>query len=86
MVFDVRDGKQINVASDLFPNPYEPPPIKWRSDSASFTFEYNQRGHQLYRVIEVSGTTGAARSVISELQQITYSGKKIAMTCQMAKK
>jgi dipeptidyl aminopeptidase/acylaminoacyl peptidase len=38
----------------------------WRADSRAFTFEYNQRGHQVYRVIEVDAATGAARAVISE--------------------
>ena len=27
--------------------------LVWRKDSRAFTFEYNQRGHQVYRVIEV---------------------------------
>ena len=36
----------------------------WRKDSRAFTFEYNQRGHQVYRVIEVDAATGAARAVV----------------------
>jgi len=39
---------------------------RWRKDSHAFTFEYNQRGHQDYRLIEVDGTTGAARTVVDE--------------------
>ena len=38
----------------------------WRKDSRTLTFEYNQRGHQVYRVIEVDAATGKARAVISE--------------------
>ena len=36
----------------------------WRKDSRALTFEYNQRGHQVYRVIEVERRhrTGRARS------------------------
>ena len=34
--------------------------------AATLTFEYNQRGHQVYRVIEVDAATGDARAVISE--------------------
>ena len=30
------------------------------------TFEYNQRGHQVFRVIEADAATGKARAVISE--------------------
>ena len=31
--------------------------LAWRKDSAAITFEYNQRGHQIYRVIEVDAAT-----------------------------
>ena len=36
----------------------------WRKDSHAFTFEYNQRGHQVYRIIEVDAATGTARAVV----------------------
>jgi hypothetical protein len=45
--------------SALFQNPYSLSQMVWRQDSRAFTFDYNQRGHQAYRVIEVNGTTGA---------------------------
>src|SRR5262249_18801490 len=32
------------------------------------TFEYNQRGHQVYRVIEIDAASGRAREVISEIR------------------
>ncbi|HEX3969437.1 MAG TPA: prolyl oligopeptidase family serine peptidase, partial [Edaphobacter sp.] len=38
----------------------------WWKDGRGFTFEYNQRGHQVYRVIEVDGKTGVARTLIDE--------------------
>jgi dipeptidyl aminopeptidase/acylaminoacyl peptidase len=58
--------RQIAVATDLFPNPYELSPLVWRKDGRAVTFEYNQRGHQVYRVIEVEAVTGKARAVVSE--------------------
>jgi dipeptidyl aminopeptidase/acylaminoacyl peptidase len=66
VLFDVVAKKQRAIDSSLFPNPYDLQPISWRKDSRAFTFEYNQRGHQVYRVIEVDAATGAARAVISE--------------------
>ncbi len=65
VLFDVVARKQINVDNALFPNPYELTDPVWRKDSRAFTFEYNQRGHQVYRVIEVDGT-GKARALISD--------------------
>jgi dipeptidyl aminopeptidase/acylaminoacyl peptidase len=66
VLFDVATGRQIIVDNALFPNAYANSELVWRKDSRAFTFEYNQRGHQVYRVIEVDGTTGRARAVISE--------------------
>jgi dipeptidyl aminopeptidase/acylaminoacyl peptidase len=63
----VGTHQAIAVDNALFPNPYQNSRVlKWREDSHAFTFEYNQRGHQLYRVIEVDGATGKARTVIEE--------------------
>ena len=66
VVFDVATREQIPVDDGLFPNPYSLTEIEWREDSRAFTFEYNQRGHQVYRVIEVDATSGRARAVVSE--------------------
>jgi hypothetical protein len=62
----------------LFSNPYQLTNLAWRKDSRTLTFEYNQRGHQVYRVIEVDGMTGNARSVVNEESKtfFCYSGKK----------
>ncbi|MGH7504291.1 MAG: DPP IV N-terminal domain-containing protein, partial [Longimicrobiales bacterium] len=66
VLFDVGAGEQIAVDNVLFPNPYSLTRIEWREDSRAFTFEYNQRGHQVYRIIEVDATSGHARAVVSE--------------------
>jgi dipeptidyl aminopeptidase/acylaminoacyl peptidase len=69
VLFLVDPARQIEIDTALFPNPYEMTRFKWRKDSATLTFEYDQRGHQLYRLIEVDAATGAARAVISERQK-----------------
>jgi dipeptidyl aminopeptidase/acylaminoacyl peptidase len=78
VVFHVADGKEIVVDNTLFPNAYDMTRPEWRKHASAFTFEYNQRGHQVYRVIEVDGTAGKARAVISEEPKtfFCYSGKK----------
>jgi dipeptidyl aminopeptidase/acylaminoacyl peptidase len=77
-VFDVTTGKAQAVEPTLFPNAYDMSPLAWRADSSAFTFEYNQRGHQVFRVIEVNASTAKARAVISEEPKtfFCYSGKK----------
>jgi dipeptidyl aminopeptidase/acylaminoacyl peptidase len=64
--FDVASKREIAVDNALFPNPYDLSRIEWRKDSRAFTFEYNQRGHQLYSVLEVDASTGRVRSLVTE--------------------
>jgi dipeptidyl aminopeptidase/acylaminoacyl peptidase len=66
VIFDLATKKQLVVDGALFPNPYDLGRFQWRKDGHAVTFEYNQRGHQVYRVIEVDATTGTPRAVISE--------------------
>ena len=83
VMFDVATKKQIEVDIALFPNPYANTQLEWRKDSRAVTFEYNQRGHQLYRVSKLDATTGKTRTLIEETSKtfIDYrsrltSGKK----------
>ena len=64
--FDVATKRETVVDNALFPNPYDLSRIEWRKDSRAFTFEYNQRGHQLYRVLEVDASSGRVRAVVTE--------------------
>jgi dipeptidyl aminopeptidase/acylaminoacyl peptidase len=78
VVFDVAAKAQIDVDPTLFPNAYDVTALVWRKDSRTLTFEYNQRGHQVYRVIEIDAATGKTRAVIDERMAtfFEYSGKK----------
>ena len=66
VLFDVESGTSITIDDGLFPNAYRISSAEWREDGRAFTFEYNERGHQVYRVIEVDAGSGGARAVISE--------------------
>ena len=76
-LFDVASKKEIEIDHALFPNAYNLTPPVWWKDSRAFTFEYNQRGHQVYRVIEVDANTGKARALIDEESKtfIYYNGR-----------
>jgi dipeptidyl aminopeptidase/acylaminoacyl peptidase len=65
-LFDVAARKEIEIDRALFPNAYSLTAPTWWKDGRGFTFEYNQRGHQVYRVIEVDAQTGKARPLIEE--------------------
>jgi dipeptidyl aminopeptidase/acylaminoacyl peptidase len=79
-LFDVERGEPISTDDALAPNPYDIRAVRWRGDSSAFSYEYNQRGHQAYRVIEVDATTGASRAVIDETCEtfFCYSSKHFA--------
>ncbi len=66
VIFTVEPGSERLISNELFPNPYELSNLVWRKDGRALTFEYNQRGPQVYRVIEVDAATGRARAVVSE--------------------
>ena len=86
VLFDMRSQKQITIDARLFPNPYDLSDLVWRKDSRAFSFEYNQRGHQVFRVIEVDAHTGQARAVISEEPKTFFYYNRSAATLQAGKR
>lgn len=65
-LFDVESKKQIPINEDLFPIPWSIDDVRWQPDSQRFTFLYNQRGHQVLRIVVVDGETGEAGLIIDE--------------------
>ncbi|MGQ9592704.1 MAG: prolyl oligopeptidase family serine peptidase, partial [Planctomycetota bacterium] len=76
-LFHVEARKHVPIAEDLFPNPWSISEVRWAPDSSRFTFLYNERGHQVLRVVAVDAETGAARPLIEERSAtfIDYAGK-----------
>src|SRR5262245_44916983 len=66
VIFDVAAKTQVAADNSLFPNAYTLSRLEWRKDGRAVTFEYNQRGHQVYRVLEIDAATGKVRAVVSE--------------------
>ncbi|MFN3651043.1 MAG: DPP IV N-terminal domain-containing protein [Armatimonadota bacterium] len=65
-LFDLESRKQIPVSEELIPNSWSIGELRWEPDSSRFTFLYNQRGHQVLRLISVDGSTGDARTLLEE--------------------
>lgn len=76
-LFLVEEKKHLPIDDALFAQQYNLSRLEWRKDSRAFTFEYNQRGHQVYRVLEVDAA-GTVRPLIEEKSPtfIDYSGKR----------
>lgn len=80
LVITHADVRNIRVSRDLYETPFEPDgdiSITWAPDSSEFYFDYNQRGHQLYRVLAVNAKTGTVRVVVEETSKtfIDYTKK-----------
>ena len=76
-LFDVATRKEVPIKDELFANPWSIEDVRWSSDGRRFTFVYNQRGHQVLRVLAVEADTGAVRAVIDERSKtfIDYNSK-----------
>jgi dipeptidyl aminopeptidase/acylaminoacyl peptidase len=76
----VADRSIVSVSNDLFPSFFTESgrlDIRWSPKSEEFYFDYNQRGHQLYRIIGVTVTNGSVRAVVEETSQtfVEYGNK-----------
>jgi dipeptidyl aminopeptidase/acylaminoacyl peptidase len=77
-LFLVESKRHIPIKDELFANPWSLDRIRWSPDSRRFTFLYNQRGHQVLRLLAVAGDTGEAGTLIDEHSPtfIDYSSKQ----------
>jgi len=79
-LFDVESRSQIKVDEELFPNAWSISELRWSPDSDRFTFLYNQRGHQVLRIVAVDAEDGEATAVVDEQSRtfIDYAGKRLS--------
>lgn len=77
VLFDVVQRRKVAIEESLFANSWSCDRLRWSKDSSRFTFIYNQRGHQVLRLIAVDAKTGFAKTIIEESSPtfIDYSGK-----------
>ncbi|HTI69027.1 MAG TPA: DPP IV N-terminal domain-containing protein [Candidatus Limnocylindria bacterium] len=76
-LFDVETDKEIALDDSLFSNPWSLDDIRWDEKSTRFTFQYNQRGHQVLRILAADATTGQIKPIVNEQSPtfIDYAGK-----------
>ena len=65
-VYEVATGRAIIPDDTLFPHPYDIYGPEWSRDGHTVIFEYNERGHKVYRVLEINVETGNVRTIIEE--------------------
>ena len=79
-LFQIPDRKRIEISDALFPNPWSVGEVRWQKDSKRFSFLYNQRGHQVLRIVTVDAATGESGATIDEQSKtfIDYAGKQFS--------
>ncbi len=77
VLFDLEKRAAIAVDAALFAKPWDISDLRWQPDSSQFTFLYNERGHQILRIVGVD-RAGAARTLIEEKSAtfVDYSQKE----------
>ena len=68
-IFEVESGRRLIPSTELFSHQYELSGPMWNADSKAITFEYNERGHKVYRVLEMSAADGSVRTLIEEKEE-----------------
>lgn len=68
-IFEVESGRRLIPSTELFSQQYELSGPMWNADSKAITFEYNERGHKVYRVLEMSAADGSVRTLIEEKEE-----------------
>lgn len=66
VIVEMATGRVIEPSTDLFKSQYQVTAPRWDADNEHVTFEFNERGHKTYRVLELSAKTGTVRTLIEE--------------------
>ena len=77
-VFEVATGRRIDLDPELAPNPWSIKEFSWHPEEAKARMLYNQRGHQVLRLLEIDANSGETNVLIDETSDtfIDYSGKQ----------
>ena len=65
-IFNVETGQAVIPSTELFDRQYDLYGPEWKEDGKAVTFEYNERGHKAYRVLELDAETGKVRTLVEE--------------------
>jgi dipeptidyl aminopeptidase/acylaminoacyl peptidase len=76
-LFDTDAGIQIPLDTTMFEDPWSIDNFHWTPAGDEFFFLYNQRGHQLLRLIRIKASSGKTKVIVEEKSDtfIDYQGK-----------
>ena len=66
VIVELATGRVVEPSTELFRSQYHVTAPVWDTDNEHVTFEFNERGHKTYRILELSVQTGQVRTLIEE--------------------
>ena len=66
VIVELATGRVVEPSTELFQHQYQVTAPRWDEDNEHVTFEFNERGHKTYRILELSAQTGQVRTLIEE--------------------
>jgi len=83
VLFDVANGRRIDVDAKPFDNAWSIRHVHWAKDGSEVYCLYNRRGHQLLRIYAINAKTGKVRTVLEEKSDtfVDYSQKTYVHWC-----
>ena len=66
VIVELATGRVVEPSTEFFHHQYYVSAPRWDADNEHVTFEFNERGHKTYRVLELSAQTGEVRTLIEE--------------------
>lgn len=88
VLFDVANGRRIDVDEKPFDNAWSINRVHWADDGSEVYCLYNRRGHQLLRIYAINAKTGKVRTVLEEKSDtfVDYSQKTYLHWCADGKR
>lgn len=66
VIIDIESREELVPDTKLFDRQYDLYGPVWNTDSKGITFEYNERGHKNYRILEMSASDASVRPLVEE--------------------
>ena len=66
VIVEVATGRVVEPSTEFFHHQYYVSAPRWDADNEHVTFEFNERGHKTYRILELSAKTGQVRTLLEE--------------------
>ncbi len=69
VVFDLESSKEIDVPHDLMENPWRIDRLQWLADRDQLTCRFNQRGHQVLRLLRIDPAEASVVPIAEETSE-----------------